>query len=200
MEIRYLTAERRSERLTGGVPPWSWMGLRPLIENVDALYINLLSGWELDLQTAQLLRQHFRGPIYCDLHSLMLAVQPDGLRTPQPLPNPRAWCACFDIVQVNEEEMALMAPDPMALAATALDAGARCLIVTLGPRGAVYFAAPDFEQLSDLAKPRPLGMMTGPLRTALVPVGNVKALDGDPTGCGDVWGATYFSQRWATIR
>ena len=61
---------------------WHWLGLRPLLHNIDALYINLLSGFELDLEVAQLIRQHFRGPIYGDLHSLMLAVQPSGLRTP----------------------------------------------------------------------------------------------------------------------
>jgi hypothetical protein len=194
VEIRYVSDERRTERLTGGVPPWTWTGLQPLVKNLDALYINLLAGWELDLTTAQLIRQHFRGPIYCDLHSLVLAVQADGLRTPRPLPNAREWCACFDIVQVNEDEMALMAPDPMALAATALDAGARCLVVTLGARGAVYFAAPDFDRLRDLATPRSLGAIPGPLRTGLIPSPVVKPQTGDPTGCGDVWGATYFSR------
>jgi hypothetical protein len=194
VEIRYYSAERRTERLTGGVPPWTWAGLQPLLKGIDALYVNLLAGWELDLETAQLLRQHFHGPIYCDLHSLVLAIQADGLRTPRPLPNVREWCACFDLIQVNEDEMALMAPDPMALAATALDAGARCLAVTLGPRGAVYFAAPDFDCLDDLRRERLLGAMSGPIRTARIPAEAVKTLDGDPTGCGDVWGATYFSR------
>jgi len=194
VEIRYTSESRRSERLTGGVPPWTWAGLRPLLAGLDALYINLLAGWEVDLETAQLIRQQFRGPIYCDLHSLVLAIQPDGLRTPRPLPNVREWCACFDVVQVNEDEMALMAPDPLALAATALDAGARCLVVTLGARGAAYFAAPDFERLSDLRRPRSMGAATGPLRTALVPTPMSSPAAGDPTGCGDVWGATYFSR------
>ncbi|MDE3053132.1 MAG: carbohydrate kinase family protein [Gemmatimonadota bacterium] len=194
VEIRYVSDARRTERLTGGVPPWSWPELQPLLHGLDALYINLLSGWEVDLATAQLIRQHFRGPIYCDLHSLMLAIQPDGLRTPRPLPNVREWCACFDIIQANEDEMALLAPDPMALAATALDAGARCLVVTLGARGAAYFAAPDFERLSDLRRPRALGAPVGPLRTALVPPPMSAPAGGDPTGCGDVWGATYFSR------
>lgn len=194
VEIRYVSDARRTERLTGGVPPWTWAELQPLLHGLDALYINLLSGWEVDLGTAQLIRQHFRGPIYCDLHSLVLAIQPDGLRTPRPLPNVREWCACFDIIQANEEEMALMAPDPMALAATALDAGARCLVVTLGARGAAYFAAPDFERLHDLRRPRPLGAAAGPLRTALVPPSMSAPAGGDPTGCGDVWGATYFSR------
>ena len=121
VELRYFSAERRTETLTGGVPPWSWLALQPLIAEarLDALYVNMISGFELELETAQLIRQHYRGPIYCDLHSLVLAVQPDGLRTYQPLPNVRQWCACFDVIQVNEDELAMMAPDPMALAATA---------------------------------------------------------------------------------
>ena len=200
VELRYTSRERRSEVLSGGVPGWSWLGLKPLLEDLDALYVNLISGFELDLETAQLLRRGFHGPIYCDLHSLLLAVQPDGLRTPRPLANPGDWCACFDLVQVNEDELALMAPEPMALAATALAAGVRCLTVTLGSRGAVYFAAPGFERLADLP-PRDAGGAAlaasplGAVRTALVPAEPARVTDGgDPTGCGDVWGATYFSR------
>ena len=90
--------------------------------------------------------------------------------------------------------MTMLAPDPMALAATALHAGVRCLIVTLGKRGAVYFAAPDFNGIADLRAARPLGTSVGPVRTALVPTDATNAETGDPTGCGDVWGATYFSR------
>ena len=205
VELHYYSEDRRTEFLRGGVPGWSWAGLKPLLElaRVDALYVNFLSGWELDLLTAQLLRQHFRGPIYCDLHMLVMAVQPDGMRTPQPLPDVAAWCGCFDILQVNEDEMATMAPDPMALSATALAAGVSCLVVTLAKRGAVYFAAPGFERLGNL--PPRHGLSTSPrggtgalgaVRTALVPAvaARVERGEGDPTGCGDVWGATYFSR------
>ncbi|HEX5634719.1 MAG TPA: hypothetical protein VFX50_15860, partial [Gemmatimonadales bacterium] len=120
VELRYTSAERRSEVLRGGVPPWPWLGLRPLLRDLDALYVNMISGFELDLATAQLIRQHFAGPIYCDLHSLTLAVEADGRRTPQALPNAAQWMGCFDLVQVNEDEMALLSTDPMALAAMAL--------------------------------------------------------------------------------
>ena len=192
VELRYETSERRCERLTGGVPGWTWLGLKPLLADLDALYINFLSGWELDLETCQLVRQHFRGPIYCDLHMLVMSVQPTGWRTPMPLPNAAEWCRCFDLLQMNEEEMATIAPDPMALAATAMAAGVRCLVVTLGSRGAVYFAT-DFERITDLATPRPLGTTTSPVRTELVPA-VLQGTDGDPTGCGDVWGATCFSR------
>jgi sugar/nucleoside kinase (ribokinase family) len=194
VELVYHSDERRSEVLSGGVPGWTWAGLQPLLRDLDALYINLISGFELDLPTAQLVRQHFKGPIYCDLNSLVLAVEPGGLRTYRPLPEVAAWCACFDLLQVNEDELAMMAPDPMALAATALGAGVRTLLVTLGRRGVVYFSAAGFERLADLAAPAASTVST-PLRTALVPASVARVEGpGDPTGCGDVWGATYFSR------
>lgn len=192
--IHYQSSERRCERMSGGVPGWSWLGLKPLLADLDALYINLISGFELDLETAQLIRQHFRGPIYCDLHSMLLALQPNGLRTLQPLANPAAWCRCFDLIQVNEEEMRMMAPDAMTLAAIAFANGVSCLSVTLGSRGVVYFAAPGFDLLSDIRRGA-LGETSGAIRTALVPAKSPKhGSPGDPTGCGDVWGASYFSR------
>ena len=196
VELRYADDERRSEVLHGGVPGWTWVGLRPLLEGLDALYVNLISGFELDLEVATLLRQHFRGPIYCDLHSLVLAVQPSGLRTLQPLPRVAEWCRCFDLLQVNEDELSMMAPDPMALAATAMANGVQSLVVTLGARGAVYFAAPGFDRLADrVTGPPPLSPSSGALRTALVSPSAVNVrVKGDPTGCGDVFGATHYSR------
>ncbi len=200
VELRYQSAERRTEVLTGGVPPWTWTGLVPLLRDLDALYVNFISGLEMDLETMQLLRQYFRGPIYCDLHSLLLAIQPDGLRTPRPLTGVPGWCRCADLLQVNEDEMALLAPDAMGLAATALGAGVRCLSVTLGGRGVVYFAPADFDRLTDLCSsggPHGFGTVQSPVRTALIPAAPPRTAlgePGDPTGCGDVWGATYFSR------
>ena len=208
VELRYHDDERRSEYLSGGVPGWSWLGLKPVIDGarLDALYINFLSGWELDLETARLLRASFPGPIYCDLHMLVMAVQSDGLRVARPLPDVAAWCSCFDILQVNEDEMAMMAPDSMALAATAIASGVSCLCVTLGKRGVVYVAAPGVERLADITRAGALsptistasrggGGALGAVRTGLVPAESPR-IDGpgDPTGCGDVWGATHFSR------
>jgi hypothetical protein len=98
--------------MQGGVPGWTWPELGPLVADLDALYINFISGFEMCLGTAQALRRGFQGPIYADLHSLFLGMQRDGVRTLQPLPDAPSWFGCFDAIQVNEDEMpALRRPD-----------------------------------------------------------------------------------------
>jgi hypothetical protein len=194
VELRYLDDERRSERLTGGVPGWNWTALAPLLHDLDALYVNLIAGNELDLPTAQALRAQFAGPIYCDLHSLTLGMDAAGLRTPQAVPDIAAWCACVDAVQVNEDELALVAPDGLALAATALAQGVTSLVVTLGARGAVYFLAPGARTLQDRPGRGALTASEGAVRTARLPAAPLAGPALDPTGCGDVFGATYFSR------
>ena len=86
-------------------------------------------------------------------------------------------------------------PDDMAMAAMAMRAGVSVLNVTLGSKGAVYFAAPGFERLDDLERGKLAPAIGGALRTELIPSTPPRDITGgDPTGCGDVWGATYFSR------
>jgi len=184
--LRYESADRRCELLSGGVPPWTWPELGPLLSGLDALYVNFISGFEMALPTAQAMARAFRGPIYTDLHSLFLGVAADGLRVPRPLPEAPGWFGCATTLQLNEDEFALLGPDPLAVAAEVLAAGCRALIVTLGPRGAAYFHRPD--------PTRPIATERVSLEVAgavtLPGVGG-----GDPTGCGDVFGAVTFSRQ-----
>src|SRR3954468_20086471 len=146
--LHYQSTERRCERMAGGVPGWTWAELGPMVRDLDAIYLNFISGFELCLGTAQALRQGFAGPIYADLHSLFLGMQQDGIRVLQPLPNAPAWFGCFDMVQLNEDEMQQLTPDPLTLAAEALGVGVSLMTVTLGPRGVAYVAAPGFDCLA----------------------------------------------------
>jgi sugar/nucleoside kinase (ribokinase family) len=177
--LRYESAERRCEQMRGGVPPWTWPELGPLVQDLDALYVNFISGYELTLETAQLLRRGFPRFIYADLHSLFLGKEPDGMRVPRALPQAPAWFGCFDMVQLNEEEMGQLGNDPLAIAADALRQGCTALCVTLGKRGAAYFTG-------------------DPVRTALIPTG-AQELDGDPTGCGDVFGGAVAASLIAGV-
>ncbi len=92
------------------------------------------------------------------------------------------------MVQLNEEEMAQLGPDPLLVAAGALARGCQTLVVTLGPRGAAYF-----EQVTDAETRR----RTGPVRSARIAPDVAADPDGDPTGCGDM-GARNVAHRGAT--
>ena len=189
--LRYQSSVRRTECLTGGVPGWSWNELGPMVRDLDAIYVNFISGWELTLETARCLRQGFSGRTYADLHSLFLGIAHSGMRVPQPLADAAGWFSCFDVVQVNEDEMHRLGGDPLANAATALGAGVKLLVVTLGPRGSVYFSSP--------LSPLPMGegnanrATAGPIQTARIPAPPAPG-EGDPTGCGDAFGATLCAR------
>jgi pfkB family carbohydrate kinase len=195
--LHYQSSERRCERMAGGVPGWTWAELGPMVADLDALYVNFISGFELCLGTAQALRQGFRGPIYADLHSLFLGMQQDGIRVLQPLPDAPSWFGCFDLVQLNEDEMQQLTPDPLTLAAQVLGEGVSLLTVTLGPRGVAYVAAPGFDGLTE-TRGSPASAVPGfptsslSVRTALISAPLTETLD--PTGCGDVFGAVAFAR------
>lgn len=196
VELVYTGPERRTERLTGGVPPWLWAELGPLARTCDALYVNFISGFEMELDTARSLRSGFAGPTYADLHSLFLGVGSSGLRVPQELPSWGAWLRCFDAVQMNAEEFELLGRavgDPWALAAQIVGPELKLITITLGANGAGYVAGAAFNSDPSLwpdtrhrvATPRPT-------RSGIAPAEDSEVM-GDPTGCGDVWGATLLA-------
>ena len=180
VELTYSTPSDRTETLTGGVPGWSADELGEVLPTLDALYVNFIAGWELDLAAARRVRATFRGPTYADLHSLFMDIDADGRRRPRSLAAAEHWARCFDTVQMNRDEFALFGGDdgePWAAAAWALAGGARTIVVTRGADGVELMTA---------------STETGPPRRHRLPVPDGPA-PGDPTGCGDIWGATFFA-------
>jgi hypothetical protein len=172
VDLYYGSGPRRCEKLTGGVPGWTWPELGPLADDCDAMIVNFIAGWELDLETARRLRAAHRGPLYADIHSLLLAVREDGIRVLQTLPEWAQWRACFDFLQMNEEELTALAGDsgdPEATARETVRSGPRALFVTRGATGASWY-----ERSGTTGHEAPEAIAPGFI---------------DPTGCGDVWGA-----------
>jgi hypothetical protein len=196
VQLRYQDQTRRLESLSGGVPGWTLAELQALDTDFDALYLNFITGFELTLETARGLRARFPVPLYADLHSLFQGVSPRGDRYPQELPGWSRWLRAFDAVQMNRNEFELLGRaegDPWRLAAQVVGPELKLIAVTLGEEGAAYVAAPEFL-------PDPMcwagarGRLSGggATRTGKVILTETPRA-GDPTGCGDVWGATFFA-------
>ncbi|KPK81903.1 MAG: hypothetical protein AMS25_04555 [Gemmatimonas sp. SM23_52] len=191
VELRYTGGKRRSERLRGGVPPWTWAELAPRIAGCDAVYVNFITGSEFDLEVAQQLRRSFEGPIYVDIHSLLLATGPGGERYRRSLDRWSDWLRCFDVVQLNEDELRALSShwgDPWEFAAAVVGGESQLLFVTLGPSGAAYVMAADALPLGRTGR----SSIDSHAAVRTGRVGVVAVEGGDPTGCGDVWGMTVY--------
>jgi sugar/nucleoside kinase (ribokinase family) len=83
--------------------------------------------------------------------------------------------------------------DPWRLAAGAIGPELKLITVTLGARGAAYVASSAFE--TDPMKWRVDARVALAERARSGKVAlEVEPRAGDPTGCGDVWGATAFAR------
>lgn len=194
VHLVYRDRHHRHECLAGGVPGWTWEELAPRLQGVDALFVNLISGFELDLPTARRLRAGFDGPLYADLHSLLLGPgADDGPREPRALADGHAWVRCFDVVQVNEAELVLVAgtAPPLDFARAAVAAGVAAILVTRGPAGATWVAAEDGPVRWRIRRSAAARPSTEHVQVRDVPLAG-RWPGSDPTGCGDVWGATCF--------
>jgi len=172
VELVYRDHEHRTERLSGGVSGWSAGDLAKELDGCDGVLLNFISGHELDLAEVLALRARYSAPVYADLHSLFLGTEADGSRTPRPLADWGAWFSCFDAVQMNRDEFELLqaSPNGPVRLEDVLDAGPSFAAVTLGSRGARVAFREDG-------------------RTLVREVTLLAPRSGDPTGCGDVWGA-----------
>jgi sugar/nucleoside kinase (ribokinase family) len=172
--LTYRGPEARDEVLVGLVPP---VGLEhcSMVTEADHLLVNLTSGRDIELTTLQAFRSSFAGTLQLDVHSLTLDIAADGLRVLRRPAGWESWVACADWVQMNETEAELLgggeALDPFALGV--LTRGPRGVLITLGARGclATWREGEGVQRLRLDAEHHP--------QTPY------------PTGCGDVFGATF---------
>ncbi len=180
--LRYYSPDERHESQLALIPPWTPEDLLPRVAALDALYINFLSGLELELPTLETLRAAFPGFIYADLHSLTLTRErpdlPRALRLP---PDALRWLACFDAVQANAAEAALFEPLGGLPHLQAALPPPRLLAITRGAQGATRYPRDAPNQPWRLLR-------AAPPQVVLC----------DPTGCGDTFGATLCAHLLAS--
>jgi sugar/nucleoside kinase (ribokinase family) len=172
VEATYLDGENRRERLLGSVPPWSAAELLEVLAGCDAAILNMVTGFEMALlQFEKFARE--APPLLLDFHSLALGRDETGLRYPRPYPEPEQWCRLATIVQMNRVELRSVLPDQSPIEGVA----------AISQWGPTWAAVTDGSSGAWVAEKG---------NAAHVPAVDPTADPVDPTGCGDVFGATLL--------
>lgn len=173
------TNETRYESSANIAKPIPYQSIRRHL-SVDGILINMISGFDLELETLDHIRMAVRPraiPLHFDFHSLTLGVIKGDQRIRRPVEQWRRWAFMVDTVQLNEEEILGLAAEPLTEEQTAghlLTLGTKGVIVTRGSRGATVYQTEKKHVVRTDVEGIPVG--TAP----------------DTTGCGDVFGASFF--------
>ena len=180
-KLRYRDAQSRDERLLHVVPSLKFSHVPPAL-GADIILMNFISGSDISHTAFERLRTEFDGPIYLDIHSYLLGRHRDASRFSRRPKNWRRVLACADFLQMNEIEFATLsgtAPSPDSVRNWARSVltplRCRCLLVTLGARGAfcAVRTGTGWKVNHCPAGPRPRGA--------------------DPTGAGDVFAGAWIA-------
>ncbi|HEY4611837.1 MAG TPA: carbohydrate kinase family protein, partial [Bacteroidota bacterium] len=121
-------------------PPIPWEHVEQFID-CDALLINMVSGFDITLETLDRIRMEIRGrktPIHFDFHSLTLGVDERATRFRRPLPEWRRWCFMLNSIQMSEEEASGLTAeryDDATLVNQLMPLMVQTLLITRGARG-----------------------------------------------------------------
>jgi len=174
--LEYDKNGHKQETLQNDVPQITFAQIQPFLE-CDAICFNFITGMELALETAEQVRKAAKGLLLMDVHSLTLGMDENRRRFWRVPPEWERWVGCVDVVQMNEQEGALLADESLAedeatfrFAEKMLTLGPSTLMLTRNVRGSQTFCRND----------------AGTLQVkwyAPVPVGEPQ----DETGCGDTF-------------
>ncbi|TVP74598.1 MAG: hypothetical protein EA352_10420 [Gemmatimonadales bacterium] len=154
VELRYRGPERVDERLLHVPPPFTSAELVEAARGARALFLNFITGFETTLPALRGLRQGWSGPLWTDLHSLLLDRDEDGRRSPRLLPEAAGWLQLSDAVQTNEDEAdrlrrswppAAPPPAPSSAPFPGPFRGPLLQVVTKGAAGASCATVPGFR-------------------------------------------------------
>ncbi|HMD13841.1 MAG TPA: carbohydrate kinase family protein [Bacteroidota bacterium] len=179
VRLMYSSKEQRIECSQSISEPIPWKRIRPELSHADMVLVNMISGMDITLETLDEIRMDVRDdhvPVYLDVHSLTLGINPDFTRFHRSVEQWRRWLFMLHAVHLNEEEASILTSerlDEPSLAKHVLAMNTKTLHITRGKRGCTaYVDEHKHIQRADFAGIEP-----------------EKGID--PTGCGDVFVAAY---------
>jgi sugar/nucleoside kinase (ribokinase family) len=165
-------------------PPIPFEKIRRQLD-ADALLVNLVSGFDIALDTLDEIRMAVRlsgTPIHLDYHNVTLGLRENRDRYRRPVQEWRRWAFMVDTCQLNEEEIAGLSIEQLSEEQTVahlLSVGVKGVLVTRGARGVTTYV--------DQRK-----------RTVRQDIPAVPMEASPAVGMGDVFGAAFLYQYKAT--
>ncbi len=172
----------REESSTEPTLPVEYEDVKYILNELDGILINMVSGVDITIDTLKKLRKNFNGYVHMDLHNLVMQTFPDGTRRQLPVKNWEDWCSQSNTLQMNESEIAVLTGGNVTEFETAekiLRAGkVKHIIITRGNEGVSLYQMKTKLNNTELEK------------RDFPAVINENFIDS--TGCGDVFGASFF--------
>lgn len=149
----------------------------PIIElnKFDGIFINMVTGFDINLKQMEEVRKEFSGLIYFDVHTFSRGVRDDLKRNFRRIPGFDKWAKNIDVLQVNEEEIQTISDEinEIDIVQEMFSYGIKILIVTKDEHGARAYFIEENE-----------------IKSVFISAIKVKVLN--KVGCGDVFGAVFF--------
>ncbi len=145
------------------------------LNNFNGILINMISGYDINLEQLRNIRREYRGVIHFDVHSMARGLGMDMKRDFRRIPNFKEWAANIDILQANEEEFKTLSNNTIKIdiVREMFSYGIKIIILTKGKEGARVF----FKNRESVES---------------VFISSVKVKSTNYVGCGDVFGAVFF--------
>jgi sugar/nucleoside kinase (ribokinase family) len=141
----------------------------------DGIYINMITGYDINLNDLKRIRSNYTGKIYFDVHTLARGIDSDNKRIFRKIPSSDEWLANIDFIQANESEFQTLSDksEESSIAFEVLNKGPELIILSRGNKGLTIF-------YKDESNIREIDYDALPLNTI------------NELGCGDILGSVFF--------
>ena len=145
------------------------------INSFDGILINMITGFDINLQQLKEIRQEYQGLIFMDVHTLSRGLDENLKRNFRPVPDVKEWLSCVDILQANESELKTISQkeNETEAAGEILKSGVKIFALTNAEIGAKVYTLNNNEIISIFKS-------------------SLKIKNRNMIGCGDVFGAVFF--------
>lgn len=141
----------------------------------DGIFINMITGFDISVDTLEKIRVVKKGILYCDIHSLARGIGENNKRTFRKIPMIERWLKCLDIIQVNESEFLTLSDsnDKEQIIDEIFNYGVKGLIITKSKKGVEGY----FKEMNTIKK-------------YFLDAESVNSINS--VGCGDIFGSVFF--------